>query len=122
MRDAISACRGEVKEAFDEAVEKLSKRKNTLLKECDNHESALLEKLDKLTERDSEMVENLSDARDLVGNGVKSLDTGYAIEVHETLSDGLKDLLKTDEPELSEATCDHKAWENDSSPSKTSQI
>ena len=89
VKEAISACRGEVHKAHDEAVmavAKLAERKNALLREFDNHESALLDKLDELVQKDIELVSRVSNARGLMG-------------MHDTLND----LLKTDDCNLSEA-------------------
>ena len=96
VKEALSACRGEVHKAHDEAVAKLAERKSALLRECDNHESALLEKLDKLVQKDNELVSRISNARELRGNTFQDLGTRY----HDTL----KDLLKKKDPNLSEAT------------------
>ena len=93
---AISACRDEVQKAHDEAVAKLAKRKSALLRECDNHESALLEKLDKLVQKDNELVSRISNARAMMGNTFQDIGTRYR--------DTLKDLLKTNDPNLSEAS------------------
>ena len=96
VKEAISACRVDVQKAHDEAVAKLAERKDALLEECDNHESALLEKLDKLVQEDNELVSRISNAQELIGNNIRDLGTRY----HDTL----KDLLKTKDPNLSEAT------------------
>ena len=91
VKEAISACRGEVQKAHDEAVAKLGERRSALLRECDNHESALLEKLDKLVQNDNESVSRINNARELKGNGTRYHDT-------------LNDLLKTKDSNLSEAS------------------
>ena len=64
----------------------------------------MLEKLDKLVEKDTELISSINNARDLVGNGVKALRTGHMMEAYETWCDRLKDILKIDDPDLSEAT------------------
>ena len=63
---------------------------------CDNHESALLEELDKLVQKDNELVSRISNARELMDNIFQDLGT----PCHDTL----KDLLNTTDPNLSEAT------------------
>ena len=93
---AISVCRCEVQKIHDEAVTKLAEKKGVLLRKCDNHESALLEKLDKLVQKDNELVSRISNARELMGNNIRDLGTQYP--------DTLKNLLKTTDPNLSEAT------------------
>ena len=96
VKEAISACRGEIQKAHDEAVAKLAERKCALLRECDDCELELLEKLDKLVQKDDVLVSRISNARELKGNTFQDLGTRY----HDTL----KDLLKTIGPNLSEAT------------------
>ena len=96
VKEAISACRGEVQKAHDEAVAKLAERKSALLRKCDNHESALQEELDKLVQKDNELVSSISNARAMMGNTFQDIGTRYR--------DTLKDLLKTNDPNLSEAT------------------
>ena len=66
------------------------------MRECDNHESALLEKLDKLVQKDNELVSRISNAWELIGNDIRDSGTRY--------QDTLKELLKTKDPNLSEAT------------------
>ena len=72
------------------------------MKECEEHESALLEKLDVLAKKD--LVSSLSNGSALVRNGVKGLGTGHIMHAHDTLCDRVNDLLKTEDPDLSEAT------------------
>ena len=97
VQEAISACRDEVQKAHDEAIAKLAKRKSALFRECDNYESALLEKFDKLVQKDNESVSRISNARALMGNHTfQDIGTIY----HATL----KDLLNTNDPNLSEAS------------------
>ena len=104
IKDAMSVCKSEIEKTHMEAVARLAERKKTLLKECDEHESALLQKLDALAKKDNKLVSSLSNASELVSNGVKGVGTGQMMEAHETLCDRLKDILKIDDPDLSEAT------------------
>ena len=54
---------------------------------CDKHESELLKELDKLVEKDIELVSRISNARDLRGNTFQDLGTQY----HDTMKDHVGD-------------------------------
>ena len=90
----------EVHKAHDEAVAKLAERKSALLRVCDDHESSLLKKLDKLAEKDNELISRISNKCELMGKGVEALATEHGMKSHDTL----KDLLRTNDPDLSEVT------------------
>ena len=111
IKEAIEACKRDVEIAHEEAVARLKKRKDVLLDDCEKQETMLLERLKKLVQKDSELVSSVSNARELVSNGLKALGTGHVMEAHETLCAKLKSLLKTDNPDLSEATAITKKGE-----------
>ena len=70
------------------------------------HESTLLEKLDKLAGKYIELVTNISNAMELVGSGLidQTLGMGNTMETLDISCSRLKSLLQMDGPDLSEAT------------------
>ena len=102
VKEAISVCRCEIEKAHDEAVVKLVERKGALLKVCDDHESALIEKLDQLAEKDAEMVSSLTNARELMVDCVNASFTedDIGVEGTDAVRDRLKDLLKVEDPDF----------------------
>lgn len=88
VKDAIAAGRGEVGKAYNEAITKLTESKNALIDVFDDQERVLLEKLDKLVEKDIELVTNI----------------GHAQELVEKENDKLTNILETKGPDASEAS------------------
>ena len=62
VEEAILACQGEIEQAYDEVLATLEERKRVLLKNCHKQRSSLLDKLDKLEEKDTTLIESLSNA------------------------------------------------------------
>ena len=96
VEEAISACRFGIERAHYEAVLKLAEKRSALLRTCDSHKLAQLEKLDKIAEKDDELASILSNAHELVCNGMKDIGTGHMMKVHAAFCGKLDNLLKTD--------------------------
>ena len=104
VNETVSACRGEIEKACEEAVAKLVERKAALLHICDDHESTLQEKLNKLAVKDNDVVSSLRNALKLIPDCVKASGTGDMGNAYDTLCESMTDLLKANDSDLSEAT------------------
>ena len=92
-----------IDEAYEESIQQLTKRRNDLIGQCNEHKNKLKSQLGCIGDSSKNIMDSISSASGLISNGVKTILEGDALAVHSYLCSDLEEMLATDGPDNSEA-------------------
>ena len=102
----------DIDKAYNDSIQQLTKRRNTLKEQCHELKNKLKMKLSDINRVSKNEMDCITSASDLVSNGMKTILEGETLAVHTALCNELEDMLGKDGPDDSKPTAITKQAED----------
>ena len=102
----------DIKKAYDNSIQRLTKRRNALIEQCHELKNKLKMQLSDINRVSKNEIDCITSASDLVSNGMKTILQGETLAVHTSLCTELEDMLSKEGPDDSKPTAITKQAED----------
>ena len=102
----------DIDKAYNDSIQQLTKRRNTLKEQCHELKNLIKIKLSDIYKVSKNEMDCITSASDLVSNGMKTILEGETLAVHRALCGELEDMLGRDGPDNSKPTAITKQVED----------
>ena len=102
----------DIDKAYNDSIQQLTKRRNTLKEQCHELKNKLKMQLSDINTVSKNEMDCITSASDLVSNGMKTILEGETLAVHTALCNELEDMLGRDGPDDSKPTAITKQAED----------
>ena len=102
----------DIDKAYNDSIQQLTKRRNTLKEQCHELKNKLKMQLSDINKVSKNEIDCITSASDLVCNGMKTILEGETLAIHTALCNELEDMLSKGDPDDSKPTAIAKQAED----------